>query len=149
MRKLRKTLVLIVFIAALIFGAFIVQKVISDLSVADSSALYGGELERGYPSAGFLINYNFEGGLSYCGYTVLNNRIAVTAAHCADSNTKEMYMGKQEFDLDLGNLLKVDSVIQKEGWINGKKRIDDFMILSAFFKTSQRSPHQWRVVFIV
>lgn len=129
MKKARKFLtnfLIILLAGATIFVAG--RKVAEDLGIIDSSALFGGDLERGYPSAGYLISYEPSGGFKTCGYSVLNNRIAISASHCVD-NSERIELGKGDFNLNPSANINVIKAVQKEGWVGGKSRRDDFSIL--------------------
>lgn len=130
MRAYPKRIVLLfmmgAFILATILATYVIQR---NQSPTDAEALYGGRLESGYPSAGFLIIETTSGGLKLCGYTVLSGRLAVTASHCVD-DAKNIYMGKGQFTQDSASLLKVDKAIQKAGWVESKARSSDFSILN-------------------
>jgi V8-like Glu-specific endopeptidase len=110
-----------------IFGA--VRIINQNLSLDDSSALYGGELEKGYPSAGYLISYGANGGLKTCGFSVLNKNVAITASHCVDDST-DIYVGKGDFNLNPDKNIKIIKATQKEQWVANKDRSNDFAILN-------------------
>lgn len=151
-KNIRGFITLIFLLVVFIVIAILVQR---DLSLRDTSALYGGELERGYPSAGYLVSYETGGSFKTCGYSVLNSRIAVTASHCVD-NSEEIYLGTGDFSLDKNKQIKVRRAIQKEGWVNSQERSEDFAILEiddrdGFFQTfaeiaSPREGCDYRVV---
>jgi secreted trypsin-like serine protease len=44
----------------------------------------GGQPEAGYPAVGYLLSLGAEG----CGATVIAPRLAVTAAHCLDTQVR-------------------------------------------------------------
>lgn len=127
MKKLLSFLFLIVLLAGVGFTVYYLTIPESDTAPEDSSALYGGELESGYPSAGYLVTQT-PGSTKTCGYTVLNKQEAITASHCVDEAT-DMFLGKAEYKPDLANTLKVSTALQKEGWISEKRRTEDFAIL--------------------
>ncbi len=111
-------------------GFFVIFQLIQqNLSLDDSSALFGGELERGYPSAGYLISYEPGGAMKTCGYAVLNNRVAVTASHCVD-NSESIFLGLGDFSVREENHIEITKATQKEQWINNKERSHDFAILN-------------------
>jgi V8-like Glu-specific endopeptidase len=111
---------------ALYSASMIIQK---NQSLSDSNALYGGELERGYPSAGYLISRETSGSIKTCGFAVLNNSIGITAAHCVD-DSESIYIGQGTFSSDVSVAKEVLSATQKSGWVSGKERNNDFAILN-------------------
>ncbi|MEP7103599.1 MAG: trypsin-like serine protease [Candidatus Dojkabacteria bacterium] len=117
---------LITFILATILATYVIQR---NQSPSDAEALYGGRLETGYPSAGFLINETTTGSLKLCGYSALNGRVAITASHCVD-DAQNIYLGRGTFTQDTNDLLKVDKAIQKSGWVETKNRSSDFSVLN-------------------
>lgn len=130
MKSFFKLLFTFIIIFGFSVGIYLVsQEVIKNLQLDDSDALLGGDLEKGYPSAGYLINYTQSGGVSTCGYTALGEKIGITAGHCAD-DSKTMLVGKGDFKVSSPDNLKVDRAIQKEDWVKSKKRSDDFTILN-------------------
>lgn len=127
MKKVAKALIPILFLVVGMYG--IVRLISLNQSADDSDALFGGELELGYPFAGFLISYEPGGGVKTCGYTVLSNELAITAAHCVD-NSEQLYIGLGKFTTNTSELLRVEQATQLEGWVNGKERSQDFAILN-------------------
>lgn len=128
--KTKAILSLILLIAIIFFGVYLADFIINrSQSITDSGALYGGELERGYPSAGYLISYGADGSSKTCGYAALNNRVAVTASHCVDDSA-QIVIGQGEFSLDAQKHTQITKATQKEGWVNGKQRAEDFAILN-------------------
>jgi secreted trypsin-like serine protease len=128
MNKLGKLLKIITVGISVGAFALLVQIVANlNLSPDDSSALYGGILEEGYPSAGFLVSYRSD-AVATCGYAPLNATLAITASHCVD-DSNAIYVGLGKFTINNFQNLKVNKAIQKEGWVKDKKRIDDFAIL--------------------
>lgn len=125
-----KKIILIILLLALmlttILATYIIQR---NQSPTDSEALFGGSVESGYPSAGFLITDNRNGGSKYCGYVAINARVGITAGHCVD-DASGMYLGKGEFSFDKTKLIKVDKAVQKSGWADSKLRPDDFAVLN-------------------
>jgi len=129
MKKITRFIPILIFLA---FGiAFVVltsDTIRQNLGIGDSSALYGGELERGYPSAGYLISYGVNGSIQTCGFTVLNDKVAVSASHCVDGS-KEIFLGKRDFSFNNEKNIKVTKATQREGWVKNKERASDFSIL--------------------
>jgi V8-like Glu-specific endopeptidase len=127
MRKAKTLFLLIIqvgLIGMTLYFSYLVAK--SKLSVDDAHALYGGELEYGYKSGGFLINYGPTGAIKQCGYSAIGKNLGITAAHCVE-DAKVMYVGTGQFDP--ANVVQVDSAIAREGWINNKDRTSDFAVL--------------------
>src|SRR5690348_17175222 len=116
-------------ITILSFGALalysISMMIRNDQSLTDSNALYGGELERGYPSAGYLISREVSGSIKTCGFAVLNDSIGITASHCVD-NSEAIYIGQGTFSADISVAKEVLNATQKSGWISNKERNNDF-----------------------
>lgn len=136
MKKFVNLVLFVLLIVTIIFAAAIVQR---NQSLQDSNALFGGELEDGYPAAGYLIITTKTGGTKLCGYAVLNNKVAVTAGHCIDDSAS-VEMGVGKFSPNISDHLKVEKAIQKENWAREKTRSDDFAIMQFtdnknFFKT--------------
>lgn len=128
MSKKLKTLILLVIILPLaLLLMFLIKQVQENLELEESSALFGGIREKGYPSAGFLVTNTATGSKS-CGYSVLSNTLAITASHCVDDATS-ILLGKGNFTYENIGKKVVESAIQKSGWINGKTRSEDFAIL--------------------
>ncbi|MCA9380944.1 S1 family peptidase [Candidatus Dojkabacteria bacterium] len=127
---MKKLITVIIFIA-LALGAFgLFYKLLqNNLALDDSDALFGGELEKGYPFAGYLISYEPGGAMKTCGYAVLNKNIAVTASHCVD-NSESIYLGLGDFSLQESNHISVIKATQKEQWVQSKNRSHDFSILN-------------------
>jgi V8-like Glu-specific endopeptidase len=127
---MKKVLKALVPVLVLVVGMYGVIRLISlNQSADDSDALYGGELELGYPFAGFLISFEPGGGSKTCGYSVLSKNLAITAAHCVD-NSEQIYLGLGDFSTNTSNLMRVTQATQLEGWISGKERSQDFAILN-------------------
>jgi len=127
---MKKLITIIFFLGFLGVVAYTIYFTLGeDLGIRDSFALFGGDLERGYPSAGYLISYEPNGNLKTCGYSALNNRVAVTASHCVD-NSASIFIGRGDFSLDRNNHTQILNAIQKQGWIDNKTRSQDFAILN-------------------
>lgn len=129
MKKFRK---FISFLFVIIIGTgfvFIAGRAIGErLGFIDSSALFGGQLEFGYPSAGYLISYEPGGGFKTCGYSLINDNIGITASHCVD-NSESIYLGVGDFNLNPENNVLVTRAIQKQQWVDEKQRRHDFATL--------------------
>lgn len=126
--KLSVSLFLTVFI--LLVGGFIaIYATWNKLQAPETSALYGGDPEAGYPSAGYLINRTTGGGLKTCGFSMLTSTIGITAGHCVDE-AQVIYVGKGEFDFNnVTAQSKISKAITKQGWAESQQRTADFSIL--------------------
>lgn len=100
-----------------------------NLSPDDSSALYGGRLESGYLSAGFLITDTTDGTAKSCGVSVITNQVAITAGHCVD-DAKTIHIGAGDFSSNYNVLKVVSRAVSKAGWATGRNRSDDFAVLT-------------------
>jgi hypothetical protein len=124
-----KQIAIIVSMLVVVVSAILVIMIGNgNFAPTDSSALYGGSLESGYPSAGFLVSYA-DDKVKTCGFSVLGPNVAVTAAHCVD-DTQIMYLGKGEFNFDHANQVRVIQARQKQGWVQQTAREDDIAILN-------------------
>lgn len=128
MKKFARIIVVLLIFGLGSLGLYFAYQSQKEQDIKDSSALYGGKDEYGYPSAGFLITYTKD-SIKTCGYSVLTNTTAITASHCVD-DAVNMYLGKNTFNSSLENKVTVLKATQKEGWINGKNRTEDFAILN-------------------
>lgn len=127
---MKKLIILLLFLGLIGGGGFFLYTQLqTNQGIDDSSALYGGELERGYPFAGYLISYEPSGAMKTCGYAVLNNQVAVTASHCVD-NSESIFLGLGDFSVRADNHIQVTKATQKEQWISDKVRAHDFAILN-------------------
>lgn len=126
-QKFKIIFVLFLSFLSLIVVLFANEFIKQDQSARDSDALFGGRLEKGFPSAGFLVA-NTSQGVKSCGYAVLSPTIAITASHCVDDSSS-ILLGLGEFDYSNVNKVVVNTAIQKAGWVNTKNRRDDFSIL--------------------
>ena len=127
---MRRFIVIVLLIVLGVGGFLAINQLLrQNLSLEDSSALYGGDLERGYPSAGYLISYEPSGVMKTCGYAVLNNRVAVTASHCVD-NSENIFLGVGDFSVRKENHIKISKATQKQQWTNNQVRAHDFAILN-------------------
>lgn len=120
---------LFIFLATSL-GAFylIVITIDDDLEFGDTFALFGGEEERGYLSAGYLISYEDASSFKTCGFSALSNNIGITAGHCVD-NSSRIEIGRGFFNLNSAANVNVIRGVQKEGWVTNKERVNDFAIL--------------------
>ncbi|MDQ6984938.1 MAG: trypsin-like serine protease [Candidatus Dojkabacteria bacterium] len=122
------------YIALFIIAAFAVMVVFtSDIlkndnqSSEDSSALYGGRLEAGYPSGGYLVSENSEGKYNYCSIVTIERGKAITAAHCVE-DTVALEIGFNSFVFEGDNNLQVTRVYRSRDW-DGKNLNADFAII--------------------
>lgn len=118
----------LVVIAILLGGALFIGDTLSrtTLSSEDSSALYGGRLETGYPSAGFMLSYDGLNLVDLCGIVLISPSTAVSAAHCFDKGT-EFYQGINEFKSEKTSLTAVSAFKQKQGW-DRRTSTNDFAV---------------------
>ncbi|MBD3280996.1 trypsin-like serine protease [Candidatus Dojkabacteria bacterium] len=126
---MKQIVAIVILIALFGLGAYLVYTLQSEEDVApdDSSALYGGMTEYGYPSAGYVV-IETDSGLKTCGYSVLEPTKAITAAHCVDEATG-MYLGKGTYTSSRDDEIAVSRAIQKEGWVRNEERAEDFALL--------------------
>ncbi len=85
------------------------------LAPEDSSALFGGKLESGYPSAGYLIGYRNGSPEELCGLVYISPTQALSAAHCFDKS-EDFYNGEGQFVANSAQLAKVNAFFQSPGW---------------------------------
>lgn len=111
----RRFIPIILSIVFLIILVIVGLKIKDQLAPADSSALFGGRLESFYPTAGFLVIFQDDGIVDFCGVSFTTNTSGVTAAHCFDKSG-ERFVGKGEFTLDRSKLTPISSFVQKTGW---------------------------------
>ncbi len=121
---------LTIFTLLLVFtvGTFVVSQTLvnDDLSTKNSSALYGGILETGYPSAGYLVSKRTDNKFNYCGLVYLGNGKAVTAAHCVD-NTEGVLVGFGDFTNN-GQRTIANKIFKNTEWLSNKVE-KDFAII--------------------
>lgn len=128
MKSKKKVFVLGVQLVLIGFGVYFSYLVAKEkLSVEDAHALYGGQVEYNYKSAGFLINYTTNNSIKQCGYAALSKTIGITAAHCVEDG-KVLYVGTGEFNPS--NVVQVNDALAREGWIKNKDRLGDFAVLN-------------------
>ncbi len=129
LKKIFGILLLIVVVIFTIILSNIVREKNRNLSATDSDALYGGDLEFGYPSAGYLVNYQKDSTQrKSCGVAVINNKQAITAAHCVD-NSKAVFIGAGEFKDRKSDFLPILQIRLKQNWIKNRSEEDDIAVL--------------------
>lgn len=123
-----KTLILVLLLIVTLSGsALIVQRISEDLAPEQSSALFGGELEFGYPFAGYMIAYGENGGASICSMTYLTPRIGVTAAHCTNPGST-ILAGESAFSSNTADNTQASAYHTKPGW-DFKTSNNDFSVV--------------------
>lgn len=128
---MKKFLSLIIVVILGIIGAvlgYYLNQEGSDLSADDSSALFGGVAESGYPSAGYIVTM-VPNGRKTCAASALDENTAVTAGHCVDDATG-IYIGKGDYKTYRNEDIQVSSAVQKAGWVRSQDREEDFAILN-------------------
>lgn len=112
-KKFLRIGILLVFV--LITSFLLIEYASKNQSLEDSSALFGGKLESGYPYAGYLIAVEPNNKITTCGVAFLNEKTAVTAAHCIIDNAS-IYLGTGEFKLSLRNNYEIQYAEQNPSW---------------------------------
>lgn len=125
-RRFFSTFGLILVIA--LFGFVSYRLVNTRLESENSDALYGGELEVGYPSAGFLIGKTSKGGTSTCGFAAISSNMGITAGHCID-DIVSIRVGKGNFSQVDADTLPVIRAFQKDAWVTSHIRSQDFAVI--------------------
>lgn len=129
MRNKRNPILVVLMVIILILGIFVAYvAAYGNLGVEDSGALFGGRIEKGYLSAGFLV-VETQQSLKTCGFSAISNQIAVTAAHCVD-DARKIFMGLGQFTNDTQNLKQVRRAVAKANWVESQIRSDDFAVLT-------------------
>lgn len=100
MRQRFALFALILITAGLGFLAFWISQQLNDedLSSEDSSALVGGNVEAGYPSAGFILARLSSTSFGACGASYLGQGTVVTAAHCIEQQSDTIFGIGPSFD---------------------------------------------------
>src|SRR5690348_29971 len=124
--KIIRVYLIIFFLGALAITAVITSQVLNkeDQSSKDSEALYGGQLESGYPTGGYLVSQNSEGNYNYCSLVNIKRGVAVTAAHCVE-DTVAIEIGFDSFIFEGDNNLQVQRIYRNAKW-NGNNLNSDF-----------------------
>lgn len=89
-----------------------------DQSPEDSSALFGGDIEEGYITGGYLVAENFEGQYNYCGITNVARGVAITAAHCIE-DIQSIVIGFGGFTFEGENNLEPRTISRDSLWRDG------------------------------
>lgn len=89
----------------------------------DSSALYGGQDEKAYPSAGYLIAYEGVQPQELCGALIIGANRAVSAAHCVTKGSSFL-IGKENFSVLPTNKLTIKNVYAHPNWDNKRSNFD-------------------------
>lgn len=131
-----KSLIFIfVFLLSLPIITIIYDRVGEDQSAENSSAIFGGRLERDYPSAGYMIAYVNDTTASICGLVKLDTGLAITAAHCM-TDVAKVYLSADPTEPQIVlNAVPVD-IFTKAGW-DGTNSKYDFSVLQ--FDEEERS----------
>lgn len=126
---MKKFISLVVLVGLGVLAAYLINLMLSEEDVApdDSSALYGGVTEYGYPSAGYVLTQTDQ-GMKTCGYSVIDQTTAITAAHCVDDATS-MSIGKGVYEDTREEAKQISRAVQKEGWVKDSQRSEDFALL--------------------
>jgi len=112
---------LVIVLGGLSLFAYILRQ--TELTTKDSAALYGGELESKYLSAGYLIAYVNNQPSELCGLVYLNGGMALSAAHCLDKGDKYT-AGVGQFNVLTFGDIQISSTTQHSGWDHRKSTYD-------------------------
>ncbi len=130
--KIKTTFAILALILITVSAIFLSNKInknTENLSAEDSNALYGGDLEYGYKSAGYLVNYQKNSTQRRsCGVAVINNSQAITAGHCVDS-AEAIFIGEGFFKDKKSDFLAVNKINLKQNWIKSRNEEDDIAVL--------------------
>lgn len=130
MHKIKFIFELIIFsiVAISLFTVFLYNNFNTDNSaIDDSSAIFGGKTETGYPSAGYLVTYETPTTITTCGLVYITNEIAITAAHCVEEG-KTFYAGIDEFSYLVKDNFDVQGIYFHPNW-DGKDSSYDIAVL--------------------
>lgn len=128
MKNIASALIIIVFLVGLGIILYVATTLSqqSDISPEESSALYGGRVEAGFPAAGFMLHVDASGGLAFCGFSMISSTTGITAAHCFDQGIKH-YAGFGTFTIDTSKLIPVADFVQLPGW-DHKTSVNDLAV---------------------
>lgn len=118
---------IIFFVIFILTLLFLQQNLSQDLSAPESEALYGGRLETGYGSAGFLFSI-IDSKLTTCGLVALNPQTALTAAHCVNTGALPR-AGLGFFTTDQSKTVAVNLAVIKSGWADLNLRSSDLALI--------------------
>jgi secreted trypsin-like serine protease len=129
MNRKPKQIIKVAFILMILLISIMVIRVVqnSNLANEDASAIYGGEEEWSYFSAGYLISENKDGSFNYCSATSLNDGLAITAAHCVQ-NSEKIYLGFGGRTFSTFGSMQVKEFYINSGW-DGQDIRYDFAVL--------------------
>lgn len=123
--KIISTIIKIVILSGIsVLSLYLLQ---TNQSSEDSGAIYGGELEKGYPSAGYLISESLDDYYNYCGIVNVGNNRVFTAAHCVDK-TKGVTIGFGDFATTGNDELEINTVYRNTGW-ESQNVNEDFAVI--------------------
>lgn len=125
MKKRRFTIIAIIIILLISLAASFAV-LTSNLAPVNTSALFGGKLEDGYPYAGYLIAFENDNKVTTCGVTYLSQNIAISSAHCIPNNSS-IYVGTNQFRLQSSDNVSVSDATINPGWVG--KPLKDISIL--------------------
>jgi hypothetical protein len=120
------------FCALFLLGllALIIVRTTNETATADSDVLYGGQLEAGFPYAGYLLGFTDNNKLNVCGSVFLTKSKLVTAAHCVDKEVRQNVVGSGQLEISTaGKNNRVDGVAIKPGW-DGKTSNNDLAVVT-------------------
>lgn len=130
-----KGIVSFAVLVILLVGTLVFVNQISQSSIApaESDAIYGGQLESGYPYSGYMIVTKSDGRISICSTTYLAPNVTISAAHCVfeDATT---YVGEGQFRVSQDDNYIVRDIETKPGW-DGRTSNNDLSILKLGSKT--------------
>lgn len=96
-------------------------------AIDDSSAIFGGKTETGYPSAGYLVTYETPTTITTCGLVYISNEVAITAAHCVEEG-KTFFAGSGDFSYLERDNYDVVGIFSHPNW-DGKDNSFDIAVL--------------------
>lgn len=123
MKKNNKITFIVTFSTLILFVAltfFTVSSVVDDsrdFAPEDSEALYGGQIETGYPFAGYLLAYEDTNRVNVCGATFIKSNAIVTSAHCINQSAS-VYVGENEFVYRTSENFQTDYSTVLPSWDN-------------------------------
>jgi hypothetical protein len=116
MKKKKVIVVLLLILLPILSVLAITIALISrNVTPEDSAAIYGGQLEQGYPYVGYLVSYLPQNQINVCGTVYLDNKTAISAAHCVD-DASSVYLGDFDFSSYVSNNYETAALQIKQGW---------------------------------